>query len=162
MRGRAWIAGIAALWCGTAAAGDLTGAYFCHTDAVGGLQYSASAGKWIGTGFSPSGAFVLKVTRTGGHTAIDAIGQSEPVDDYAVDFTDQDSGYKSACGPNDGKVSIWASTSVIRCFAMFEDMQANLSNMRFLSTYAMGYLDGVDDNSNNPSIKAGTCVKIKE
>jgi hypothetical protein len=45
---------------------------------------------------------------------------------------------------------------------MFEDMQANLSNMRFLSTYAMGYLDGVDDNSNNPSIKAGTCVKIKE
>jgi hypothetical protein len=34
--------------------------------------------------------------------------------------------------------------------------------MRFLSSYMIGYLDGMDDNSNTPSIDAGICVKINE
>jgi hypothetical protein len=36
----------------------------------------------------------------------------------------------------------------------------NLSDLRYLTVYAFGYVDGPDDTKNTPSITAGLCTRI--
>ena len=48
----------------------------------------------------------------------------------------------------------------MRCYSGTSDYQFNFENNRFLQGYLHGYVDGKDNNDDNPAVSAGVCTKI--
>jgi hypothetical protein len=46
------------------------------------------------------------------------------------------------------------------CSASLKDYVFNLKQGRFLAVYAVGYVNGFDNNDNTPAIDGGRCTKI--
>lgn len=47
------------------------------------------------------------------------------------------------------------------CTTILEEFRINVKTLRMMKVYAIGFIDGQDNNDNTPAIMVGTCSKIK-
>ncbi len=146
---------------------DFSGSYFCTTDAVGGVSYNDSAGKWEGAIFRGESRYILNVKFFG---EVENIYRTD-IRAYFVTFSkhgDKATGaLETSCDTkNDNLREINSSLSYISnngsfsCRVIGGDLDVNLSNGRFLQSYVWGYVDGEDNNDNTPNIEIGKCSRI--
>ena len=114
--------------------------YLCEEEAVGGLRYDTTTTKWRGVNFNANDKYIISKPITGGmweHRpfVITEVGESFPSGWCPLPFNEN--GYLSC--------------------EMYGEFIFNKDTMRFLNFYEFGYLDGIDDNNDNPSVAAGKC-----
>jgi hypothetical protein len=119
---------------------------------AGGLAYDAMTKKWIGTALNTNQKFVLRLQYRG-RRETKGYGD-ETIDDYEVTITDSGKSEGYRCHGKNSLVGVFSSDGRMKpCQAMLVDYKFNLKNGRFLSTYAIGYVNGRDTNNE-------TCTKI--
>lgn len=118
--------------------------YLCTSKATGGVAYSDMTGEWEGTKFiSNSETFIVTDTYEGDDLDANAsfyiirVGQ-----DFASGYCEEGFG----------------TTDVLRC-NRFGPFYLNRRTLRFMDFYAFGYIDGVDDKANTPSVAIGECAR---
>ncbi len=149
--------------------GLFEGSYFCVANASGGVSFNDTLNKWDSTGFTASGRYVVNVARHSETT--DRWGKLRTV--YTVTVSEHgvvESDYLSnICSTTDSTLRSYnllthfiSDTGQLSCqrFGGDWNWKMNLENGRFMSTYVLGYLDGIDNNDNTPSIEIGTCSRI--
>jgi hypothetical protein len=133
-------------------------AYFCVSEVAGGLWYNEKVKKWEGTSFRATAKFLVEMS-----FAYLWVKQNEQVSDYKVTVTR--SGEKTGLPclshiTKENTVTVGDSYRTVFCTTGFQDYVVNLQTNRFLAIYLAGYVNGKDNNADNPSIEAGTCTKI--
>jgi hypothetical protein len=131
-------------------------AYFCVQEAAGGLWYNTGTKKWEGAIFRPDNKFVLRMKYAATRTS-----DREAVSLFRITVTPSGSNYASPCVEFPSDTVELSSTGWMRCNANVTDYQFNINTNRFLAMYAVGYVNGRDDNSDTPSVSGGTCTKIE-
>lgn len=134
--------------------------YFCQEEFMGGIAFNGSAKEWEGAVFSTRRNFILKtkpagligegaqarsivtvtITREGGSIGVECLDLSQEVENMA-------------------KVSI-QKNNIFRCTSSATEYHVNRANNRFLTVYAYGYVNGVDNNDDTPFVSGGKCTKI--
>jgi hypothetical protein len=140
--------------------------YSCAVEATGGLAYDATIKKWKGAAFRPDKKFMLLMEYKGRRENQPEYGK-ETVDDYNVEIVQSGTAEPRDCIVPDSDysekgwvVGVWSDGTVENCHDFITTYKFNLRTGRFLSIYAIGYIDGKDDDSNTPVISGGTCTKI--
>jgi hypothetical protein len=141
------------------------GSYFCVSDAAGGVWFDKATNKWIGSTFSASERYVVKIVQ---HSLMpDTLGNMSTTYTVSVAAHGQQAGEGIPCTSANGdlrKVDVGLNfigeTGEFSCMQFGGEWVMNLKNMRFLQSYLWGYVDGVDDNRNTPYVQIGTCTKI--
>ncbi len=110
--------------------------YLCVSEAAGGVSYEKNINKWKGTVFRTKNDKIL-ITNKNNKWIMKQF----------------DSTIENDCNaPNE--------IGVMRCNNLFGTFIFNTKTRRYLSTYIAGYIDGVDNNDNTPSIEIGICTKL--
>jgi hypothetical protein len=135
----------------------LSSSYFCTAEFVGGLAYSASGKRWEAMTFNPTEKFVFAIKAVGTRAEGGAT-----IDELIVTVTKAGSNEASTCSSPDGgpHSTAAARAGVVQCSADFTDYTFNTRNNRFLSVYAIGFVNGKDDKEDTPNVTGGTCTKI--
>lgn len=147
--------------------GLFEGSYFCTEDAAGGVRFDDTLNKWDSTLFSANRRYVVNVARHSETT--DWLGELKTV--YTVTVSEhgvEESGVLSdTCSTTNPTLRSYntlthfiSDTGQLSCRRFGGDWKMNLENGRFLSTYVWGYVDGIDNTANTPSIQIGTCSRI--
>lgn len=127
----------------------------CAGEAAAGLWYNEQNKKWEGASFfRPQQQFVLKMK---------FVRARENMSDYGatVTMSGKDTGLPCTTTDTDETVTVADSDRSFSCTTVAYDYVFNLSTNRFLSMYIYGYVDGNDNNDNNPVVEGGTCTKIE-
>jgi len=145
-----WVLMIAVWLCSMASAAlaqSKDAAYYCVSEAAGGLWYNEQTKKWEGHSFHAEQKFVLKI----------GLVRSWVRREYKVLITQ--SGQKGLpCFGFSNEETI--TKDRILCTTYVHDYRFDLQTNRFLAIYFHGYLDGNENNNNTPVIQGGTCTKI--
>ena len=59
------------------------------------------------------------------------------------------------------KTIVIGESESFSCLGNLHEYMFNLRTGRFLATYLEGYLDGKDNNENNPAVEGGICTKFE-
>lgn len=119
--------------------------YLCTSKATGGVAYSDVTREWEGTKFiNNTQAFIITDTYGGGGFV--------PKSSFYIITVGNDfaSGY---CEEGFG------ASDILRC-NRFGPFYLNRRTLRFMDFYAFGYIDGVDDGANTPSVAIGECARF--
>jgi hypothetical protein len=159
------VAGFIFMSNGPVSSASLDGAFYCVAEAVGGLYFDATTKSWRGVPFAASQKFVLRMKYLG--TKTDEILKTN-YDRFRATITDEGKSDGQICFDNDQppperykspEVSVYFNAN-FRCTSLTRDYVFNLKTNRFLSVYAYGYVDGIENNDNTPSVVGGRCTKI--
>ena len=139
------------------------GSYYCVAEFSGGVAYSENLKKWDSARFRPTEKFVAHFKYAGPHQ--EDYGASAYVDDYFVTVTPSESDKAETCKSRNSERSdrimfshgspVWGG-----CETILKQYTFSLMNMRFLTVFDSGYVNGIDSGSDTPSISGGTCTKI--
>ena len=118
-------------------------AYVCITDKSSGFKFDTTTKKWDAATFRiDEEKFIIKREKNNLKYPwkVSPVGQPYPISTCEKDFTD--AGYLFCTG--------------------FEDFRFNKKNLRFMSAYLLGYIDGAgqDEGKNTPAIKIGKCSPL--
>jgi hypothetical protein len=131
--------------------------FYCVAESSGGIMYDANSKNWRGAVFSAKSKFVLNV-----QTLDSKYEGSSLVEKLNITVTLNGSSYASPCYDlRETGAGIVVRDGSILCVANATQYIFNRRNNRFLSTYAVGYVDGADSNEDTPNVMGGTCTKIK-
>lgn len=139
-----------------AVADDLSGSYLCVQEVGGGLRFDETTRKWTSANFRAEDKLVFTLKFLGS-------GEDKYIGSYAdytitISILGGSSEPETCLGRNpDYSVRTWGRYFACSSITQY---QVNLEDMRYLETYAVGYVDGKDNNENTPSIFGGTCAKI--
>ena len=138
-------------------------AYYCISEAAGGVAYEERLKKWTSTHFRPGKGFVLKLNflSTNREKMFDWTDIST-VNRFIVTVTEAGSSLESPCRnlkDYRSPVEFW-DDGWLRCEAGLSEFRFNPVNNRFLKAYLVGYVGGDNDNENTPAITIGVCTKI--
>jgi hypothetical protein len=163
MRPRARIAVVAvasSIVSGAQGAGK-DASYFCASEASAGLSYNPTLKRWDGAVFRPSVKFIAKMKFIKSGIAPHSLGGDKSADQYSMTVTTSGSDLSLPCTDaawGDPR-NVWVEDGHFQCEAL-ERYIINLNTHRFLNSYEIGYVNGVDNNENNPAMSVGTCTKI--
>lgn len=148
------------------ATGDLAGSYLCLGDVSGGVMFDAPSKSWTGTVFNAAVTkFVLKIKPTVLGTAYFA---SSPEIAMRYDITikhfggtgvERCSQLSDYTTQSDWTIAAF-SGGAFECTALLEDYRFNLTSLRYMRAYRLGFIDGVDAQGNTPLVEIGRCSKI--
>jgi hypothetical protein len=135
-------------------------AYYCVSDAAGGLWYNEKTKKWEGASFRAEQKFVLKMNFVRAGVRKEMI--EEQVTDYNIMVTASGKDTSLPCTRNypNETVTVADQYRSFSCTTVAHDYVFNLRTNRFLSIYPHGYVGGKDSNVDTPAIEGGTCTKI--
>lgn len=146
---------------------EFAGTYFCTADAVGGVRYNEVAGDWVGYQFEAGSRYVLNIRNNS--EILDEFN-SEMRMTYFIEFSEHGTGsdiLANSCSTKSNQLrsinplaSFISDSGYFSCNVAGGDLIVDLDTLRFLKSYTWGYVDGVDDNSNNPHIEIGDCSRI--
>ena len=107
------------------------------------LMRMKACARWRGKEYSgkdePAQLFDVTTTKAGSSTALPCENPREP----------------------SGSVAIGGDEVEFDCLgANLQEFKFNLKTNRFLAIYAVGYVDGTNNNADNPTLSGGTCTKI--
>jgi hypothetical protein len=142
---------------GLPSAGSLAGTYFCSEEIAGGLRYDELSKRWIGSAFSNSGQFIVKLLFIG-QKVITEINGNRLGGEYNIDILSTKGGNPLYCLPRPN--FIYDTLPFLECSSISE-YRINFRTNRFIRIYREGYTTGEDTNENNPAIIGGTCTKIE-
>jgi len=114
--------------------------YLCETTTAGGIGYETTTEEWVGQRFIANAKYIISEPNPE-HTweksafVITEVGDNFPSGFCAEPFN---SGGYLSCD-------------------MIGDFLFNKNTLRFISVYMHGYLDGVENNDNNPHVAIGVC-----
>jgi hypothetical protein len=154
------IAIAACSWADFALGQSKDAAYYCVAEFAGGLAYDAGTKKWQGASFRTDNKFVMRMKYVGSRGQ--GSGLTGSLTEYMVTITQAGDSYAAPC-TDDGSYeakSVLSSNTWVFCNSSLADYKFNLKANRFLSVYALGYVDGTDNNDNTPAMTGGTCTKI--
>lgn len=141
-----------------------SGAYLCIQEFGGGISWDEGTKKWGGTRFNATGKVVLKLDPVSTRIVKNFLDEDIQVTDYQVTVTAMGEDFASPCSPRQGDYTgpvTVGDRGWVGCTASFTDYSFNLSNLRYLEAYMVGYISGVDNNENTPAMMGGTCAKIQ-
>lgn len=158
------IGGVLLLGAWGATAQEKEVSYFCASEFAGGVAYNAVGKRWQGTTFRTRDKFVLKLKLI--ESAAEQHVGTGKYDIYSVTITLGGTNFASPCvkggmGMEDARKILVGRSGVVECGADLTEYRFNIRNNRFIAAYLAGYVDGVDNNNNTPSIDGGTCTKIQ-
>lgn len=122
--------------------------------------YDASLERWHATIFEPVGRIVLNLKKLNEYEPLESgeivVGVYEAwIGRFGDSSRSTCYGYGLA-----GGVEVWGST--LSCAAGPTRYTVNLEAMRFLESFQVGFVDGIDEeDSNTPYMMGGTCAKIE-
>jgi hypothetical protein len=139
-------------------------AYYCTTEAAGGLWYDEQLKKWRSANFRTGKGFVLKLQFLSAtkEKMFESATELTAVNKFNVTVTEAGSNSDRACrNMKDYKlpISVWGD-GWVRCDVSLTEYIFNPTTNRFMAAYLVGYVDGDDNNDNTPSIAGGVCTKI--
>lgn len=137
---------------------DYSGAYLCVQEFGGGIHYDEQAKRWESTTFRPDGKFVIHLRKSGEIPAFEGSDVKEDIYNVTIsEFGDANAQpcYGNASG---GQVQAWGALLICRSLTEY---RVNFENLRFLEAYPIGYLSGIENNDNTPSMMGGTCAKVE-
>ena len=110
--------------------------YLCISEAAGGVSFEKNSQKWRGTAFKTDNKKIL----------INKKNNKWMMKEF-------DSQFESDCtSPNE--------YGYMFCDKILGEFKFNIKNRRYISTYIAGYIDGLNNNDNTPSIEIGVCSKL--
>lgn len=121
--------------------------YLCISDQAAGFSFNKGQKKWSATTFQANNKYIIKRPPTG--TNIEWFVTKFGSNDFATAFCARD----------------FEDSGVLFC-AGLRDFKFNKKNMRFLSTYSIGYFSDSPDSEwskeggDTPSMEIGTCSLI--
>ena len=143
------------------AEGSDTSAYFCISEASGGVAYNPNMKKWVGMTFNPDNKFVLRLRQLSRRSEKNGLGNNVVVTDYNISLIDSGSNTARRCqkiGSVDFTITV-DGDGPFHCSDGITDYVFNLTTNRFLASDLRGYVFRTDSEDYS-SISAGTCTKI--
>jgi hypothetical protein len=64
-----------------------------------------------------------------------------------------------SCARGKDKTTSADQDGTLNCATALFEYKFNLKNNRFLRAYLVGYVNGMNENSNTPYVSGGTCIK---
>lgn len=113
--------------------------YMCIAEASGGVFYDTQSKNWIGAIFNADEKLMIKKTPE------DSEDAKYRVYDYGKVFP------RYVCEKD------FKDNGYLFCSSAVGFFKFNKNNLRFLSSYEAGYVDGNDNNENTPFISVGKC-----
>lgn len=110
--------------------------YLCVSEASGSVFYNESQKKWEGTAFSTNNEKII-LTKKNGKWKFKNFGYS----------------FENDCGEMN-------EFGTFRCNIIFGEFLFNSKTKRYLKSYAVGYVDGNDNNNNTPAVTIGKCSPL--
>ena len=117
--------------------------WICIADSATGFSYQG--GKWVPTNFSVEGKRYL----------ISKKQYRQNKNDMRYHVTKIGERHAYACqkdSPNE--------FGMVFCQDLLTEFKINVTALRYMSIYSVGYFDGSDDDSNTPYIEIGTCSPL--
>ena len=139
------------------------GTYFCSVKFAGGIAYDEATKQWAGAKFRPSGNFFVRLRYV--KTRTENAGQpwSYDLDDYLVFITKEGEEFRflmGGCYGDNLKRPGLDQYGFLSCSSGGQDYKFNFKNNRFIQIYTVGYVNGLDNNNDTPSISGGVCTKV--
>lgn len=139
-------------------------AYYCTPEAASGLSFDNNTKKWVSARFKPDKAFVLKFSfeSSAREKMFEQAKDPSTVNRFRVTSTDAGSTSDLPCfnrKNHKSPVEIW-DDGWVQCNAGLSEIIFNPETLQFLKVYLVGYVDGVDNNDDTPSLTGGVCTKI--
>lgn len=145
---------------------DYSGTYLCIADASGGIRYDDASNQWVGTRFNTDKRYILTAKANG--------LVNDPIFDlpkmtYIITWKQHGANwdeFMSGCWTVSDELrkinpmSSYLDFGSLNCRAYGGPLTVNFNNLRFMSTYLYGFVDGMDNNENTPFIHVGKCTKI--
>lgn len=147
------------------AADKLDANYICTGLSAGGIAYNSTQKSWHGTIFrEQNDIFVIQMKHLGTDHQT-AYGNDVVSDRFNVAIKRQSQKYPDPCVGKRGDlknpaVTVLEPNGYISCTTIGWEYLFNPQIGRFTRTYPWGYVDGLDNGDNTPSITAGTCIKL--
>lgn len=141
-----------------------SGAYLCIQEFGGGISWDEDTKSWNGTRFNATGKVILKLDAVSNRIVKNFADEDIQVTDYEVTVTPMGEDFAAPCIPQQGTYAdpvTVGDRGWVNCSASLTDYSFNLSNLRYLEAYMVGYTSGVDNNENTPAMMGGTCAKIQ-
>jgi hypothetical protein len=142
------------------------GSYFCQTEFAGGGQYNEKTKAWESATFKDKKGFVLSLKYMGSRLEKDVSGETKTIRNYDVMSSEVGSSSPDFCfdlnAPPEAKsyVDVYDNGRFNCSIPTFEELEVNLPELRFLSSYRVGFIGGDDDNKESPVMSGGRCTKI--
>ena len=140
-------------------------AYYCTSEVATGLFYNKDLKRWVSTNFKPSDPFVLRLKFE--ETKMEkeySFSTEELATYYTLTMTPKGTDNAAECrkygSGTTAKMRVF-DYLYFACNSNLTDYQINLKTGRFLAAYSVGYINGSDNNNDNPAMTAGTCTKIQ-
>ncbi|MCX5514731.1 hypothetical protein C3941_15740 [Kaistia algarum] len=147
--------------------GKFAGKYFCIASAAGGVIYSDVEKEWRATSFRvDENKFVInikkeRVVKAGdGFLSGDAMSYAVTISDFVINTPQYCTTRSNYVDGSVMSLSMWKG-GAFRCSAALKDYTINLATGRYLAAYLVGYVSGVDNNEDTPSLTIGRCTKIE-
>jgi hypothetical protein len=150
-------------------AANFSGSYFCTSEAVGGVHFDEVINKWTSTNFEPSAQHIVKIEpqslfkdnifdemRTVYTISISAHGKESTSNAYSDYCYTRNDDLRKA----NPQWNFIYDLGGFNCMVVGGEWSMSLKSMRYLNTYTWGYVDGVDNNDNTPTVEIGKCTKI--
>ena len=139
------------------------GSSYCVAEFVGGVAYDEKLKKWDSARFRPHEKFVVHFKYIGPRMCG---GQDCNSDEYLVKITPSGSDKTEACvgwiPEMHDRIQFTRDAGRGDCEANLRRYTFGLKYNRFLATFEFGgYVIGMDEKTDTPSISGGTCTKIQ-
>ena len=117
--------------------------YLCITEIAGGIKYDSSVKSWKEAKFKTPEKYLIKFNDK--DYPLSSATISEFGTGYPIYYCEEEGKYKVA---------------PLVCHSPFGHFHFNKKTLRFLESYMLGYIDGIDNNDNTPLVRGGTCSPL--
>jgi hypothetical protein len=114
--------------------------YICVADSATGFAFNKTSKKWKSTFFTTENKYIISKSKKAKYQwSVKEVGESYIYSSCKNDFN---------------------SGGYIFCIGIGNTFTMNKNTFRFIMTYRLGYLDGIDNDDNTPHIEIGKCSPI--
>lgn len=141
--------------------GKFAGEYLCVATAAGGISFDDVSKTWRGTMFAiDKERLIVRVTLVGKMQKSPYPGApNETAMGYKVEVAEPGNKSTVNCLDAEGSTVSISQNGYLSC-SDFEEFKFNFENLRYMSIYSFGFINGENDNSDTPHITIGECSRF--
>lgn len=127
-------------------------------------MFRAEQKRWVGAVLHPAEKFVLRLKYLDTQVATGKWDAGKAQSSFEVTIKPSGKNLDRPCNGlavgDKRTVSIYNDSDGFTCHGSLQQYLFNLKTNRFMALYAVGYVDGADNNDDTPSVAGGVCTKI--